>query len=76
MDELKAFIQNEIKTIAFKKVEMDESLIKSKVLDSIGVVDLIVAIEEKTGKQIPQHLVTDENFETINEIINTLSKVN
>jgi len=75
MDDLKAFIQNEIKTIAFKKVEMDESLIKSKVLDSIGVVDLIVAIEEKTGKQIPQHLVTDENFETINEIINTLNKV-
>jgi len=75
MDDLKAFIQNEIKTIAFKKVEMDESLIQSKVLDSIGVVDLIVAIEEKTGKQIPQHLVTDENFETINEIINTLNKV-
>ena len=75
MDELKIFIQNEIKNIAFKKVEFDESLIKSKLLDSISVIDLIVSIEEKTSKQIPQYLINDENFDSINNIIETINKV-
>ena len=75
MDELKIFIQNEIKNIAFKKVEFDESLIKSKLLDSISVIDLIVSIEEKVSKQIPQHLINDENFDSINNIIETIKKI-
>ncbi len=75
MDELKIFIQNEIKNIAFKKVEFDESLIKSKLLDSISVIDLIVSIEEKVSKQIPQYLINDENFDSINNIIETIRKI-
>lgn len=75
MEDLKAFIQSEILLLAFKKVGFDESLIKSKLLDSITVVDLIVSIEEKIGKQIPQHLIEDENFDTIDKIIETLSKL-
>jgi acyl carrier protein len=75
MDELKIFIQSEIKNIAFKKVEFDESLIKSKLLDSISVIDLIVSIEENISKQIPQYLINNENFETINNIIETIKKI-
>ena len=75
MDEIKIFIQNEIKNLAFVKVEYDDSLIKSKVLDSISIVDLLVAVEEKTGKNIPQHLINEENFDTINIIVETLKKL-
>lgn len=74
MEDLKLFIQNEIKNIAFKKVEFNESLIKSKLLDSISVIDLIVSIEEKISKQIPQYLINDENFDTIDKIIETINK--
>jgi acyl carrier protein len=74
MEDLKIFIQNEIAALAFKKVGFDESLILSKLLDSITMVDLIVSIEEKTNKKIPQHLLQDENFDTINRIIDTLDK--
>lgn len=75
MDEIKVFIQTEIMNLAFVKVGFDDSLIKSKVLDSITVVDLLVSIEEKTGKNIPQHLINPDNFDTINIIIETLKKL-
>ena len=75
MEELKIFIQNEIMNLAFVKVGYDDSLIKSKLLDSIAVVDLLVSIEEETGKTIPQYLIKDENFDTINIMIDTISKL-
>lgn len=68
MDDLKAFIQQEIAQLAFKKVAYDESLIQSRLLDSITVVDLLVSIEEKTGKRVPQHLMTEEQLDTIDKI--------
>ena len=75
MEDIKTFIQSEVLLLAFKKVSFDESLVKSKLLDSITLVDLIVSIEEKTGKEIPQYLIVDDNFETINKIIETISSI-
>jgi len=75
MDDLKLFIQNEIVTIAFKKAAFDDSLISSKLLDSITLVELLIAIEEHIGKQIPQHLINDDNFESIDKIIETIKKI-
>lgn len=74
MEELKEFIVSEIMNLAFKKVTFDESLIKSKLLDSITVVELIVLIEEKIGKQIPQHLINEDNFDTVDAIIVTVKQ--
>jgi len=73
MEEIKLFIQDEIMNVAFKKVNFDESLIKSKLLDSITMIDILVSIEEKIGKKIPQHLINNENFDSINKIIETIS---
>ena len=75
MEELKKFIQDEVRNLAFVSVGFDDALISSKLLDSITVVDLIVSIEDKTGKQIPQHLIKEENFDTINLICETLKQV-
>jgi len=75
MDDLKLFIQEEIMNLAFRKVSFDESLVKSKLLDSIAVVDLLVSIEEKIGKTIPQHLIIDENIDSIDKIIKTISNI-
>ncbi len=72
MEALKIFIQQEIGGLIFKKVSFDESLIKSKLLDSIIVVDLLVSIEEKIGKQIPQHLVNPEHLDTIDLMTSTI----
>jgi acyl carrier protein len=75
MDDLKTFIQHEIANLAFKKVSVEESLVKSNLLDSITMVELMVSIEERIGKRFPQHLINDENFETINTIIETVNKI-
>ena len=75
MEEIQIFIQNEIMKLAFVKVKFDDSLIKSRILDSITLVDLLVSIEEKTGKKIPQYLINENNFDTINIINETLKKI-
>lgn len=75
MDEIKVFIQNEVMNLAFARVDFDTSLVKSKLLNSISVVELLVAIEEKTGKKIPQYLINEDNFDTINIISETLKKI-
>jgi acyl carrier protein len=73
MEDLKLFVQQEIMTIAFTKVGYSDLLLSSKLLDSITVVDLIVSIEERIGKKIPQHLLLDENFDSIDQIAQTVA---
>jgi len=75
MDDLKIFIQSEIINIAFKRVSFDESLIKSHLLDSITLIDLLVSVEEKIGKQIPQHMVNPDHLDSINDIVATIAKL-
>lgn len=75
MEDLKLFIQEEVSNLAFRKVGFDESLIQSKILDSITVVELIVAIEEKTGKKIPQHLINEDSMDTINQMAEVVASL-
>ncbi|MBL7923969.1 MAG: acyl carrier protein [Bacteroidia bacterium] len=75
MDDLRTFLQEIIADVTFKKVGFSDSLVESGLLDSITLVEVIVAIEEKTGKAMPQHLLQNENFETIDTIVETVSKM-
>ncbi len=75
MEELKLFVQSEVMNLAFVKVTNEQSLIKSKLLDSITVVDLLVSIEDRIGKKIPQHLINEDNFDSIDKIVATVSLI-
>jgi acyl carrier protein len=75
MDDIKQFIQNEIMSLAFTKVGYDDSLLKSKLLDSITLVDLLVSIEDKYTIKIPQHLINQEKMDTINLIVATIASL-
>jgi acyl carrier protein len=75
MENLRTYIQEEICNLAFKKVGFSESLLQSKLIDSITFVELIVNLEEKIGKQIPQHLINEANFDTIDKIVETLTNL-
>ena len=72
--EIKKLIINEIKSIAFVQLEVDDSIIESNVLDSIGLIDLAIFIEENTGINIPANDINKENFETVNKIADYLIK--
>ena len=74
MEEIKGFIIDEIEKIAFRKVGDSDSLIQTRILDSIALVDLLVAIEEKLGITIPNAEINADHFDTINKMMEYLSK--
>ncbi|MBK7888689.1 MAG: hypothetical protein IPJ86_15820 [Bacteroidetes bacterium] len=73
MEDLRPFLQETIADMAFKKVGFGDSLIESGLLDSITLVEVIVAIEEKSVSRCP-NIYCNENFETIDTIVDTISK--
>lgn len=75
MSELHEFLQETIRQVAFKKPGYDDSLIASGLLDSITLVEVIVEIEERIGKKVPQHYLQNENFETINKMAETITAI-
>jgi acyl carrier protein len=74
MENIRGFIAAEIEKIAFRKVGASDSLIQSRILDSIALVDLLVAVEEKLGINIPTAEITPDNFDTIDKLMEYLSK--
>lgn len=72
MQPIKEFLQQKIEELSFSKVTFDEPVISTKVLDSISVVDLLVAIEEHTGIFISNSEYEEEKFDTIERIIEFL----
>jgi acyl carrier protein len=68
IENLKRFVIGQIENLTFSKVKEDDSLIKSKLLDSISSVDLAVAIEDETKISIPAVDINELNFESVNKI--------
>ena len=50
--EIKKLILDEIKSISFVQLGLDDSIIDSQLLDSIGIIDLVIFIEENIGIKI------------------------
>ena len=72
---LKTFIEeNLVRDKSSGPVTADESLLQRGVLDSLGLMNLIAFIEEKTGVRIADDDVMLENFETINAIVATIDR--
>ena len=67
--QLEEFLVQEIKNVSFKTVKPDESLIKSGLLSTITLIDLVVSIEEAYKIKIPFNDITHENFDNINLIM-------
>jgi acyl carrier protein len=62
------FIKEQIKALIFRNVRDDEALLSGKVLDSIVVVDLAVALEDHYHVKIPFTDINETNFETVSKI--------
>lgn len=72
MSTLKNYIKEQVKNLAFRSVADDESLLRTKVLDSIVAVDLAVALEEHYHIQIPFTDINEANFDSVNLITSYL----
>ena len=72
--EIKKLILDEIKSISFVQLGLDDSIIESQLLDSIGLIDLVIFIEANIGVKIPTNDINKENFDTVNKIADYLMK--
>jgi len=57
------------------KLNDDDSLTMKGIIDSIGLIELIDFISEKYSIDIPEDLLTPENFDSINGIVNIIQKL-
>jgi acyl carrier protein len=72
--QLKEFLREEVRKLAFREVSDSESIAKSRLLDSITLVDLAVIIEDEYKIKIPFTEITEENFDSIDLIAAYLAK--
>ncbi|AVQ40593.1 D-alanine--poly(phosphoribitol) ligase subunit 2 [Clostridium botulinum] len=56
------------------KDDMDLNLFDNELLDSLGLIELILAIEEQVGIKIEPTEITREEFDSPNKIIKCVSK--
>lgn len=65
---MQEIILKRIEEVTFKKVNADEHLISSGLLDSITLVEFAVSLEEEFNIKIPFTDVNSQNFETATSI--------
>lgn len=51
-----------------ESIDPDLDLIENRILDSLGFVDFLYLLEERTGQQISLDTVSAEDFRTLNRI--------
>ena len=71
--DLLAYLKNgnpEIKNLP--KIPMDESLVELGLMDSFGVVDIVLYIETKYQIKIHDDEITKEKFGSINKMVNLI----
>ena len=65
--ELTAYIQEQLVGGQRRTLQIDEStpLIDGGVIDSMGLMQLVMFIEERTGVRVPDDEVLPDNFQTV-----------
>lgn len=59
-----------VEEIAFKKVEINEPLYTSNLIDSMGTVDLAMMLEEEFNIKIDTRDIIESNFDSIEKLAN------
>ena len=66
--EIKALIRREVTTVAFRTVADDDALFDQNILDSMGAVDLAVALEGVFAISIPFVDINKQHFHSVNTL--------
>lgn len=65
-EDIRTFISNNL--LSGREISLDEDLLVSGLVDSLGVVALVQHLEKVSGQPIPPEHVTLENFESVTTI--------
>jgi acyl carrier protein len=75
MDSLEKFIITEI-AVEYdkKKLDIDEDLLEKKIIDSLGIMKLIVFMEEAFDIVVQDEEIVPDNFQTLNSLNNFIER--
>ncbi|MDE6867555.1 MAG: acyl carrier protein [Clostridia bacterium] len=68
-----AKILSEQLNVAKSKITMESDIVKDLGADSLDVVELLMTLEDNTGKAIPEDKVTD--VKTVGDVVNLLESL-
>ena len=71
---MQKFLVEKIQELAFEKVELNDPLWSSEILDSITIVELAVEIEKKYNIEVPFDEIIEDNFETVAKLMNYITQ--
>jgi len=73
-DKIIAFIKEEISIMQLNEIDVHEDLLGSGIVDSLGMMRLVVFLEKEFDVTIAPEDMTVENFDTVHHISEYLSK--
>jgi len=71
-----AFIKNDITNESLEDIELQDDLLGTGVIDSMGMMKLLAFIEKEASFKIPPEDMTVENFMTLENILGYITKQN
>ncbi|HRX49535.1 MAG TPA: acyl carrier protein [Spirochaetota bacterium] len=66
--------ENFIAARSLKEIRADQSLLDSGIIDSTGILELIMFLEEKFDITIEDDELTPENLDTVKNLVSLLSR--
>lgn len=72
--QLEGKIREIVKRVTFSDVTREQPLISTNLLDSIGVVDVLVELEQAFGVNIDLQQVNEREFDTVEQIARTVAE--
>jgi acyl carrier protein len=71
---MEKFLIDKVEELAFSRVELNESLWESGILDSISIIEFSTEIEDEFDIEIPFDDIVVENFETLERLITYIKR--
>jgi acyl carrier protein len=71
----KPLIRSAVTALLKQPVQDDQPLVSSGLVDSLRVLTLITALEEKLGVRIPTDRLQPEDFDSVDCIVETLARL-
>ena len=66
--EIKELIKQEVRNVTFTSVNDEDALLNQNILDSVGAVDLAVALEGAFGISVPFVDINAQHFHSVNTL--------
>jgi acyl carrier protein len=70
------FITKELAIGRAKELRPDDDLLATGVLDSLGLMQLVLFLEERLGVKVPDEDVVIENFQSVSALTAYLARLN